>query len=777
MSAIDSESDLPVVGNANFGIAPVAATAGVRSGQEAGGEEGGFDISKVLHSLRRQWLLAAVLAVICAAPLTAIAWMAQSPKYTSSAYLRIAAADTPLVFETAENSVRYDFKTFKNTQRQMILTPFVLSKAISREEVANLACIHENGAPVEWLQEQLKVGFPGEAEIMQVSLTSTDRKTAQLIVNAVVESYMAEVIDSARSARVYRLESLERVHHEAELKARNKRSDLRKLADTLGTSDSETLSLAQQGAVQHYGLVRNELVKVRFDLMRAEGELKMMAQLHPASPENPVQAASLDAEVKDAKPRAEKVAANQASPIPATTETEEVATASFDLPEAEFEEMVANDDRCNAILLELKNYELTKELLTEQGLAKYESDRAESIASLNADLDERRDHLRKLLLERVARGGSPQIQGSSGSPADLPLRVAVLKAQEAELSKEVDQLEDEVRTFGRTSVDVEMMRSEIDGLDSVVTQVGSEIERTKIELQGTPRITLLSEAELGAVQDKKKPLMITAMVGMLGLILPGGLLVWRDLMHQHVDDASAVRDGLGMEMLGSIPRLPRRISSLAPAGFEEQLRDSCDSVAAILSRRARLGQHQTLLVSSAMPREGKSSLTCHLAVSLVRAGYRVISVDCDLRRPMLHKLFDAENGPGVAEVLSGKLDLAEAIQTTGVDGLDLLVAGAGNPSIARAASNGTLSDLFARLRAEYDFVLVDAGPVLASCDTRILSQPEFVDGVVLSVMKDFSQTFKVEQARSLLESFGARVIGTVLAGCTESVYYSKRVNV
>ncbi|PQO43887.1 polysaccharide biosynthesis tyrosine autokinase [Blastopirellula marina] len=777
MSSSDLESDLPSLGGANYGIAPTATPLGGRGGQESGAEESGFDISKVFHSLRRQWLLASVLAVICAAPLAAIAWMAQSPIYTSSAFLRIAAADTPLVFETAENSVRYDFKTFKNTQRQLILTPFVLSKAISNEKVANLACIRDNATPVEWLKDQLKVGFPGEAEIMQISLNSTDRKSAQLLVNSVVEAYMAEVIESARSTRVYRLESLERVHHEAELKARNKRSDLRKLADTLGTSDSESLSLAQQGAVQHYGLVRNELVRVRFDLMRAEGELKLLAKARNTSPDGEVEAASLDAEVENAGGDADDAAVNAASPIPATTETHEVATSNFDVAPVEFEEMVANDARCNAILLELKNYELTKELLADESLAKYEVEQAEAIASLNSDLNERREHLRALMLERMSRGGSSKGPSVANSPSELPLRVAVLKAQEAELTKEVDELEDEVRTFGRTSVDVEMMRSEIDGLDAVVTQVGSEIERTKIELQGTPRITLLSEASMGAVQDKKKPLMITAMVGMMGLILPGGLLVWRDLMHQHVDDASAVSDGLGLEMLGSIPRLPRRVNAISPGRFEEQLRDSSDSVAAILSRRARLGQHQTLLVSSAMPREGKSSLTCHLAVSLVRAGYRVIAVDCDLRRPTLHRLFDAQPAPGFAEVLSGELDLTNAVQPTGVSGLDLLTAGSGDPSIARASATGKLNEVFSSLRADYDFVLVDAGPVLASCDTRILSQPEFVDGVILSVMKDYSQTFKVDQARGLLESFGARVLGTVLAGCTESVYYSKRVNV
>jgi hypothetical protein len=119
-------------------------------------DDAGLPLTGLKHALRRQWLTSCVLAVLCAVPFAAAAWLLQSPKYTSSAYLRVAAADTPLIFETADSSARYDFKTFKSTQRQLLLTPFVLNNALRQAGIAALVPPGAQASPIEWLQREIK---------------------------------------------------------------------------------------------------------------------------------------------------------------------------------------------------------------------------------------------------------------------------------------------------------------------------------------------------------------------------------------------------------------------------------------------------------------------------------------------------------------------------------------------------------------------------------------------------------------------------------------------
>ncbi|PQO32835.1 hypothetical protein DTL21_21905 [Bremerella cremea] len=765
-------------------------------------EEDGMQFGQVLHSLRRQWLASIVLGLLVAVPVAIAAWVLQSPTYTSSAYLRISSNDQPLAFKTIEQTNRNDYRTFKNTQRQLMVTPFVLNSALSREDIMSLDIVREEENPLEWLQEELIVGFPGDAEILQVSMMSKDPTSAPKIVNAVVSAYKDEVIETERLARVTRLENLERVHSETENKARQMRSDFKQLAETLGTSDSETLSLAQQGSVQHYGLVRNELAQVRFELMRAEGELDFLLSSNKAQIESVSRSGGDGGLTTENAPGVGDDATPRVPVSDADDSVDEVAengdgdsndgeVADLKLSDVEMDEAIANDPVSVKLQAELDRFEDVRFTLTEAAYERYRQTNSAEINAIETSLKERRAHLEKLVIERIAQQQaegdvrknsmmttSLKLPEVDNTIPELKVRIGVLRQQQRELSKEVADLEKEVRTFGRSSVEVEMKRSEIASLDEILQQLNTEIERTNIELRGAPRITLLSEAKTGTVTDKKKPIMITAAAALAGFVLPGGLLLLRDFRKKHLSDLPTTRDELGLELLGTIPRLPRGIvrkpkalsHNLGP--YEDQVRDSSDSVAATVLRRSLSEQCQVLLISSAMPREGKSSLTCHLAISLAQAGRKVVVVDFDLRRPSMHSIFGLPVGPGVGDILVGEAKLADSIRPTDIPNVDLLPAGIKEQSVPRSASTGRLDQLFADLRKSYDFIIVDAGPVLGSPSTRFLAQPQHVDGVILSIFKDVSQVAQVDDAKRILNSFGAPIIGTVLSGYSSGMYYS-----
>ena len=178
-----------------------------------------------------------------------------------------------MVYEMADakNDSGSLFDIYKSTQSQQIKSRHVLQAALRDREIASLPSVkqHEPDAP-GWLAGEISVSFPERGEIMQVGLVGQDPNEIAKLVNAVVAAYMREVVDVERNQRVLHRNELDKLCADKETEVRNKRNDMKQLADQLGTQDSETLSLKQQVAVQQYAEYQRQLMRVRFEAMRAQ---------------------------------------------------------------------------------------------------------------------------------------------------------------------------------------------------------------------------------------------------------------------------------------------------------------------------------------------------------------------------------------------------------------------------------------------------------------------------------------------------------------------------
>jgi len=178
---------------------------------------------------------------------------------------------------------------------------------------------------------------------------------------------------------------------------------------------------------------------------------------------------------------------------------------------------------------------------------------------------------------------------------------------------------------------------------------------------------------------------------------------------------------------------------------------------------------RVVMVTSAVPGEGKTTLSRHLAISLTRAGRRTLLVDGDLRLPSLHRFFDLAPHPGLAEVLRGEADVAVAVQPVGTEGLWVMTAGDADLRAIQALARQPLLSLVARVRQQYDCVIIDSAPILPVADGLQLGQQ--VDGVILSVLRGVSQVPAVRAARQRLGDLNIRVLGAVVNGADlKSVY-------
>lgn len=181
---------------------------------------------------------------------------------------------------------------------------------------------------------------------------------------------------------------------------------------------------------------------------------------------------------------------------------------------------------------------------------------------------------------------------------------------------------------------------------------------------------------------------------------------------------------------------------------------------------------RSLLVTSAAPEEGKSTTTCNLAVVMAQTGSRVLVLDCDLRKPAMHKVFDLDNRRGLTSVLVEGLDPAEAISPTLAEGLWVLTSGPLPPNPAELLGSGRMKDLLPRLVEEYDIVLIDTPPVLAVTDAAVLA-PQ-VDAAVLVARAGVTRLDMLQEAKASLEKTGVHLLGAVLNGLrpeSDGYYY------
>ena len=169
---------------------------------------------------------------------------------------------------------------------------------------------------------------------------------------------------------------------------------------------------------------------------------------------------------------------------------------------------------------------------------------------------------------------------------------------------------------------------------------------------------------------------------------------------------------------------------------------------------------KTLMITSAIQGEGKSTVGSNLAVEYAKKGLQVLLVDADLRRPTIHQTFAISNQRGVSSWLSGQLtDVNEAIYPV-LDHLFVMPSGPKPPNPAELLASDRMTEFLTVATRKLDLVIVDAPPILPVTDARILAGQ--VDGTVLVVRQNFVEKVAVRQAVSALKNARAQLLGTIL---------------
>lgn len=298
-----------------------------------------------------------------------------------------------------------------------------------------------------------------------------------------------------------------------------------------------------------------------------------------------------------------------------------------------------------------------------------------------------------------------------------------------------------------------------------------------MENQNIGNARIISEALVPEIPvSPKKPLNL-ALGGFLGVLLGAGTALLLESMNQYLKNIEEANRLLGFPLLGTIPQYGEKRSKNPVEGLLEvplldqpysPVSTSLEMLNTNLGFTVSDKELQVILLTSSTSGEGKSFVAANLAVAASHVGKRVLLIDCDMRRPRQHRIWEIPNLLGMSNILAGQNEVKPAIHKVFLN-VDMLPAGKIPPNPVTLLDSQRMADLIKKARQDYDFVIIDAPPLTAVTDPLIISK--FADGILLVVRPGLVEYSALKSAKSLLNQSKTPVLGMAVNGVSEESSY------
>ena len=371
------------------------------------------------------------------------------------------------------------------------------------------------------------------------------------------------------------------------------------------------------------------------------------------------------------------------------------------------------------------------------------------------------------------------------------------RSRAAEYKKLVDQMSARLTDLPSQTLQYARLERDLKLNENLYLTMKQKYEESRITEAGQMgKVRILDPA---LVAEKVKPnKKLNLLLGVfLGLLLGIGSAFLREFMDNTVKAVEQL-ERKGLTVLGIIPDMhhsavgsikkPAKNPSKGGTDFRRRLityedpkspiSESYRSLRTNVSYASADKKIKSLLISSAQPGEGKSTTTANLAIAFAQLRKRTLLIDADLRKPVMHNVFDMNRGPGLSEYLVGEIkDVNSIIHQTKVENLFIVTAGGLPPNPSELLGSDRMSSLVDQLEHEWDMVLFDSPPFVAVTDASMISNE--IDAVVLVVKAGQTSRAAVDRALDTMKNVKGPLIGVILNGANPetlagkySYYYS-----
>jgi capsular exopolysaccharide synthesis family protein len=378
----------------------------------------------------------------------------------------------------------------------------------------------------------------------------------------------------------------------------------------------------------------------------------------------------------------------------------------------------------------------------------------------------------RLLLSRTDRNADVQALDSSIAStkrglerasslylASLGARIASLDSSMATLRHQTERFPPMVSEQARLAAIVKTRETEYNAL------LG-QFQVARISEGGeTGGVRVLDAAVVSPTPLVPNPPRALLIAVIVGLVLGVGAAAAVDRLDDSVRTPEEVRDRFQVPVLAVIPRGAgggdRGAVRLAThADPQSPVAEAFRSLRTSLSFTRAHAEPRTLVVASAGPGEGKSTVAANLGIAFAQQGQRTLIIDADLRRAVMYEVFGVAAEPGLSEVLVGRARLGDVVRSGAIPDLAIVTSGRVPPNPAELLGSSTMRAVIEEARGMFDMVIVDAPPVLAVTDPAVIAS--LVDGAILVVRAGASSRDGVHRAIAQLRGVHARLLGIVL---------------
>ncbi len=731
-----------------------------RRGYYPGGASGaggaaafGFGSFSVSRMLRSKWLMLTTFLLIAGAAVPWI-WVLQRPKYSSTAVMRVSPIVSYLVFRTENNGFLPLYNSYVNTQLAIMRSPKVLERVLDREQVKETVWYRNEGRDLfgersnalSRLTQATSVRARGGTELINITVTTETPEDAKLLADAIAEEHRAYVEETLREHESWMLQTLGKEHSDLLRRVEGLTAMRYNLAKRLGVMDATAL----QGQLRSYlSILESEQRRLKRTIDLSRWEIEKLAST--ATPQTPTTGQG-DGQVQ----------------------TPAAALPRLDLnADDERKQLAANLDSIrNQIEVDLLSYGPEHPRITRlEGMKR---------------IAERLLHERDAEIEQQW-----QTSGGAGTAvlSDIAKRRLLLEEYAQKAEQELGLVEDEMNLQRAQLADITDISLELSRLEEETANqrllseaVRKRMESLEFEGRHAPaRVRVASHGLVPSSPSADRRRQMTMMTCVVALLVSLALGYVRTCLDKRIYDAGELQQVYRAPFLGLLPALsstkvPRELGGTQPlisgsasyygygaADSCQTLMESVRMVRTALLERVNEEDQRAVLITSSVPRTGKSSVAVLVARSLAMLNKRVLLVEADLRHPTLAGRLNISPKHGLAAILTGAARDDEAILKTEVANLDVLIAGEiPEDFTTEMLANGVFASCVERWKQDYDFVLLDSPPLLPVADARILAS--YVDGTIMVLRSSHDMRNEAMEAYAQLSAAGGRLLGTVFIG-------------